>query len=866
METRYKCEMEQSKGNDLVTLHLDTMGFTSKPKAKGENSIGKIYIRASHNTATITKEELVNFLASGHSIIPGVCSTEGIENYKGVIQKDWVQQDLFFLDFDNEKVAATITLDEAFEKLESYGVKVMIAYYTFSSGKIVNGKTVEKFRIGVVTNQTVTSRELRDKLQATLMGLMDGYIDKGCFNRNRYFNGTTLDKIAYVNLENVIDAKEIVEKHWDETYSKYLPKDVLIKNNVELKKEKNKKIASIKRERRCGFYEDELSPASILEDYTPRVSGLMGYDIKRYCDEYLSLIDAKEWYEGQKRGNFIFDAFNVASFKYGTREAYLRCIELNNKFAEPLSNREFMTHIERAYNHVEENYRNIHDTQFVYRFDTLIDRIELTDDVKERMGYYQNIKNKERADRLRPLKQERNELIRTLYEKGNSSRSIAKTLLEIYGKDSELVISDRAVRKYIAQHIKVGTFQTTIYNNIVFSFSQEEDMDIFAEEPEIAELGLNERQQAAFDDAMLGRNLFITANGGGTGKTFTTKAIIAELKKQGKSVEVCAWTALAAQVYENGKTFHRLFGYNEDQIVYNSVLRRLAGYDAIVIDEVGMLGKKAMDYLGKIVQELLRRNYEVPQLILSGDVLQLPPINDAYFFESVYYRNAGFVPHYLIENIRQSGSGEFMGYLNRLRLGELVHEELNRICDYEEQIDDIYLVPYNNIANGKNMECLDRLEGACIDLGNDLIVKIGAKVIVTKNHPEGKYYNGMQGIVETVSPNVVSIRTTSGELVRIFKRKFEKEGEIVKGFPLALGYALSIHKSQGMTLKSANIDPRAFACGQLYVALSRIKTAKGVHLLYDICPEYIKVSDTALAFDVELRRVCGVSMENINII
>lgn len=79
------------------------------------------------------------------------------------------------------------------------------------------------------------------------------------------------------------------------------------------------------------------------------------------------------------------------------------------------------------------------------------------------------------------------------------------------------------------------------------------------------------------------------------------------------------------------------------------------------------------------------------------------------------------------------------------------------------------------------------------------------------------------------------------------------ESDTVLGYPLDLGYAITIHKSQGMTLEGANINPKCFDCGQLYVALSRVKSASGVHLLRPIKPEYIKVNEAALVFDMAMR-------------
>ena len=255
---------------------------------------------------------------------------------------------------------------------------------------------------------------------------------------------------------------------------------------------------------------------------------------------------------------------------------------------------------------------------------------------------------------------------------------------------------------------------------------------------------------------------------------------------------------------------------------------------------------------------------KMPQLIILGDVLQLPPIGDQYFFKSDYYEYFHFDPHYLIENVRQKDSECFFHCLNEIRLGKKVWKEINSICNHGEDYYSTYLVPRNDDADLKNEECLSRLDGELIDLGNGQFVKNGAKVICKKNKYKNgmiQYYNGMQGTVVRVSAkrHVVTIQNTKGALIRIQKCDMElRNGEIKHQFPFQLGYAITIHSSQGMTLESANINPDSFASGQLYVALSRVKTAKGVYLLQPVRAKDIMVNKGALKFDAELRVQCGI--------
>lgn len=117
------------------------------------------------------------------------------------------------------------------------------------------------------------------------------------------------------------------------------------------------------------------------------------------------------------------------------------------------------------------------------------------------------------------------------------------------------------------------------------------------------------------------------------------------------------------------------------------------------------------------------------------------------------------------------------------------------------------------------------------------------------------YYNGLRGSIKQVSKsrNTLTVETDDGRLVNLHRRKVTIARKEVRGFAINLGYAITIHKSQGMTLEGANIDPEVFEAGQLYVALSRVKCASGVHLIKPIDPKSIKVNKKAIEFDSFIR-------------
>lgn len=861
--------------NDLVKLHMDTMGFDSKPDKDGDGSVANVVVRTSHNVETITKEQLVERLGSGYSIVPGVCDNKDLGKWEGVKQDDWLQQDLFFLDFDNEDVKRNgkvvkkieyISLEDAVAKLEALELKVFVAYRTFSSGKLVDGKPIEKFRIGFAMTKTVVDVELRDKMQATLMGLMEKHIDPSCRNRNRYFNGTSKDRVAYVNYESEVCVQEVVDRYWDESFVEYVPNS--IKTNGESNHKKGG-TAKERKERCCKVY--ELTPVEEFPDVIPFVRGNIRKNMVHFCDEYLSLVDevveATEFVEGTGRRSVVFDVFNVASVKYGTREAYSRCLEINERFEEPLTTKEFNECTWNALEHVEKEMPLMHSTQYVYKYETLVNKLGVLEEKKAKITYFKNKADKEHANEMRPLKKERDAFVVELRNAGMGAKKIRKALVERYGEDSELALSVEGVKYFLKHRMpKGGSFGTITFMLYIYSpqaINPALRQFVECQNGKNATPTLNEEQQKVLCDALNGHNLVVSGYAG-TGKSFLIQQIREALESKGEAVAVTAATGVAAYNI-GGSTLHRLFHiYGEeewDRTITNDLLSEIEDYQTIVVDEAGMVKAKDFQHMCKVLDRVKRELHKNIQLILVCDVLQLPPVNDAFFFQTSGYQTLGFKHHYLTKSIRQQGDDEYSYYLNKVRVGEdkeLASCELNRICSRSADSRYIYIMPYKSDTDRINKQYLSTLEGELIDLGNEQVVKVGAKVIVTENysrHGVMKYFNGMQGKVVEVSDNknVLTILTTDNRTVKIHRRQVQVGGEWIKGFPISLGYAITVHKSQGMTLEGANIDPRSFAEGQLYVALSRVKSASGVHLLRPIRQEYIKVNGDALAFDSAMR-------------
>ncbi len=808
-----------------IPVIFDTKAYDYKPIGDAVGDLKKSMMDA--GIVELTLEEIYQRCILGYSFFPGIL-------VGGMKVLNWKKQQLFAIDVDEG-----ISVEEALALYRKVEVEPFAMYYSYS-----HTEEHPKFRLLFCLDNCLEVLEVRNKVMKILMGIL-GCADTRCFTAEHYFNGTSKGGEFYG--ENIVSSMHLFD---------------LWKDDYEYVTSKKRKTAS-KSRKEDGNKSHRDYIITVNDNVTPWTKGIFKANAEKDITALDRFFELRNWEEGDHRERFVFIYYNIAKLEYGVEKALNMVKEKNIDMDEPLCDRELywaITHIEE-HKEINSNYHK--DGVFLFHRETMASKewLDMTEEEITLSGFLDSSRKNQRAKENRLVKAAIKEQIIKLHRKGMQTAAIAKEIEEKIG----VSISKKTIQRYV----KCDKIPQTIFYNIFFrdridlKESESALLEGFNPIMEESHPALNKRQNKAFNDALKGFNMFISG-GAGVGKSHLVKAIANRLRLNGKKIAVCATTAQAASAYEDGVTFHRLFGCTYKRVVYPQVLAKLAEYDVIVIEEVGLLGKSEMDFMGEVIIELMQVYHKVPQIILVGDVLQLPPIEKHYFFESEWYKCFDFKPHYLIENIRQKGSDVFFNCLNTLRMAFKETRVINRICQHNEVPDEIYLMPTNPKAEAKNRECLERVEGEFIDLGNGQFVKIGAKIICNKNKYKAgvlQYYNGLQGTVVRVSPkkNVVTIRDSKGNLVRIRRCEIEEDGRLINKFPFLLGYAITIHKSQGMTLECANIDPEAFAGGQLYVALSRVKSAEGVHLLQDVKKKDIKkLNSEAVKFDEELRQQCGI--------
>ena len=377
----------------------------------------------------------------------------------------------------------------------------------------------------------------------------------------------------------------------------------------------------------------------------------------------------------------------------------------------------------------------------------------------------------------------------------------------------------------------------------------------------------------------------------GTGKTTLIEKVLEEnsLKKI-----VIAPTGVAA-LNIGGSTINSAFriGFDTFPVIQESndprFKKLLKKLELLIIDEISMVRAPMLDAISETLK--LYRNSEEPfggvHVLACGDLFQLPPVvkdhevnaidekyESVYFFSSNSFKEIKSPSFFeLTYSFRQSEDENFYSLLNNIRLGESLEDSINQInhaCfnpDFENE-SSLIITTRKYRAEQINEEMLNFIEGPATSAKSEefgefnendlpaprnLRIKKGAKVMFIKNDSEGRWVNGTVGkvidckdkkrktIKVEVAGKTLSVKREEWNKIRYVYDDYddEMEEEIVssfKQFPLKLGWAVTIHKAQGLTLESCSIDlgQGAFATGQTYVALSRCKTLGSVNLYQEL--------------------------------
>jgi ATP-dependent DNA helicase PIF1 len=412
---------------------------------------------------------------------------------------------------------------------------------------------------------------------------------------------------------------------------------------------------------------------------------------------------------------------------------------------------------------------------------------------------------------------------------------------------------------------------------------------------------------------------FITGKAG-TGKSTLVDYLSCEIKK---NIAVIAPTGIAA-LNVGGQTIHSFFHFPPRPLVPDDIkkLENRTLYqklDVLILDEVSMIRVDMIDNIDRFLRvnrELMDTPFGGVQMVLVGDLYQLPPIvgrseearmlqdryATQYFFSASSLEGIGGECIELSRVFRQE-ERDFIKLLSDIREGANLHDTVRVMNDRTRHLKNgdgacVTLACTNKVADGMNQSCLNKIDkpprmfkglttgrfnlsGDKLPAAYDLVLKEGAQVMFTKNDPQKRWVNGTLGtvksfedsyiLVEVESDNTTAIHSVEAVIWESYSYRYDrdemkvvaKEIGTYKQYPLNLAWALTIHKSQGRTLDKVRIDLSGgtFAAGQTYVALSRVKSIRGLYLANPLKVEDIIVDPVIQEFYRMLREFAEAGYE-----
>lgn len=395
-----------------------------------------------------------------------------------------------------------------------------------------------------------------------------------------------------------------------------------------------------------------------------------------------------------------------------------------------------------------------------------------------------------------------------------------------------------------------------------------------------------------------GTNVFLTGEPG-AGKSYTVRQYVTFLQSRGVSPAMTASTGIAA-THIGGMTIHSWSGLGirksitrrecQDLGAVKGLAKRIKNTNVLIIDEISMLDAPMLDAVDLICRYF--KNVERPfggiQVVFVGDFFQLPPVTRyseptaRFAFTSNAWMSAHCTVCYLSEQHRQEDA-HYLEILSALRRGEINDDHRERLHNRHCLSDDHEITKlyshnadvdqmnsnrlhtlktkertYEMFSQG-NPKLVEQIKRGCLS-PEKLILKIGARVMFTRNNLGEGYVNGSIGDVVNFDEESTwpIVRMKSGRTITVKPEVWSIDADggalaAVKQVPLRLAWAITVHKSQGMSLDSAYIDlGGAFAYGQGYVALSRVRTLAGL-FLGGLNARALEIDPDVLAKDQEFR-------------
>ena len=415
----------------------------------------------------------------------------------------------------------------------------------------------------------------------------------------------------------------------------------------------------------------------------------------------------------------------------------------------------------------------------------------------------------------------------------------------------------------------------------------------------------NKQQMLAYELIANTNSSFFLTGRAGTGKTTFLHKVQKMVDKQ---FIILAPTGVAA-ILAGGDTIHSFFGLPMDVCMPGTMgkmsetrIQALIHADTIIIDEVSMVRCDIIDAVDYTMRKTLRTTlpFGGKQVIFVGDMFQLPPVvkqgaehdmmHDLYHTDDFFFYKADVIKRMRLvkiefQKVYRQEDQDFLHILENVRLNRTTPEDLmhlnERVCEpTKEDGTVITLTSLNKTADIINQSRLEEIEAEeytyegtvsgkyeekRFPVDMTLKLKVGAQVMFTRNDSLKRWVNGTIGTVTKLSKDEIQVTTDDGSSYVVpccswesFSYEYDRKAKKVKKelmgtftqYPLRLAWAITVHKSQGMTFDKMFLDLSRgmFAAGQLYVALIRVRSLEGLFLSHCVIPQYAHTSREVLSY------------------
>lgn len=363
---------------------------------------------------------------------------------------------------------------------------------------------------------------------------------------------------------------------------------------------------------------------------------------------------------------------------------------------------------------------------------------------------------------------------------------------------------------------------------------------------------------------------------------------------------------------------------NRIKKLQENMTETISSIDLLILDEVSMISGEKWE----LMHFLLNKFKFKGKIILSGDIFQLKPvfreskylkdndIDERLFFESSVWKSYKFVP-YILEKVYRTTNEKFIETLHNIRVGNYREEDNTYLFDMTKNMkvfrqNPTVLASTNKFVFNWNKQKLDEIvEELCVqeykvnftkieyiekykndvtkfingflNIDKKLFLKIGALVVFIINDKENLFVNGEKGIIKDILENIIVVEKEDGQIINVERYSFpyydytEKGFEkiaVVKQFPIKLGFSLTIHKAQSLSMDNIVINfENMFASGQFYVALSRAKNPDNISIIYKKLSshmfkyelkKYINVENKLIEFNERAKKISKKYLHNLH--